>query len=70
MTLSPSLSYCIDQGKVAPFEVLLQAGVIPDEGVVEVAALKDDETFLFKLLEHGWPIDQTLQGGRIPSLLW
>lgn len=70
LTLSPTLSYCIDQGKVTPFEALLQAGATPDEGVVEVAALKDDETFLFKLLEHGWPINQTLQRGRIPSLLW
>lgn len=70
LTLSPLLSYCIDRGRVAPFEALLQAGVTPDDGVVEVSAQKDDETFLFKLLEHGWPINQTLQGGRIPSLLW
>lgn len=70
LTLSPTLSYCIDQGKVAPLEALLEADVTPDEGVVEVAALKDDETFLFKLLEYGWPIDRALQGGRIPSLLW
>lgn len=70
VALSPLLYYCVQQGKLAPFEELLASGVSPDEDVVEAAALQEDESFLFKLLEHGWPINHTLQGGRVPSVLW
>jgi hypothetical protein len=68
--LSPLLYYCVQQEKLAPFEKLLEYGVSPDEDVVAASALKEDESFLFKLLDHGWPIDHNLENGRVPSLLW
>jgi hypothetical protein len=70
MAVSPLLHYCVEQGRLAPFERLLEYGVSPDEDVVTASALKEDESFLFKLLDHGWPIDHNLENGRVPSLLW
>lgn len=70
MAVSPLLYHCVQQEKLAPFIELLDCGIRPDEDVVEACALKEDTSFLFALLEHGWPIDHTLQGGRVPSLLW
>ncbi|CAK4035030.1 Ankyrin repeat, partial [Lecanosticta acicola] len=69
VAVSPLLHYCVQQEKLAPFIELLKSGVGPDEDVVEASALKENKSFLFGLLEHGWPIDHTLQGGRVPSLL-
>ncbi|KAK5673912.1 hypothetical protein LTS10_013313 [Elasticomyces elasticus] len=69
MTLTPLLYYCVQKDKVTPFEQLLNAGIDPNEDVVEAAAEKDDERFLLELLQHGWPINKTLRGGKVPSLL-
>ncbi|EME43624.1 hypothetical protein DOTSEDRAFT_174562, partial [Dothistroma septosporum NZE10] len=69
VAFSPLLHYCVQQERLAPFIELLEAGVGPDEDLVECSALKENTSFLFGLLEHGWPIDHTLQGGRVPSLL-
>jgi hypothetical protein len=70
MKLSPLLYYCVQQRKLAPFEKLLEYGVSPDEDVVAASAMEKDESFLLKLLDHGWPIDHNLEKGRVPSLLW
>lgn len=70
MALSPLLYYCVQKDRLAPFEELLNAGIDPDDDIVEAAVGKDDERFLLRLLQHSWPIDKALRGGKVPSLLW
>lgn len=60
----------VQKDRLAPFEELLNAGIDPDDDIVEAAVGKDDERFLLRLLQHSWPIDKALRGGKVPSLLW
>ncbi|KAK0866005.1 hypothetical protein LTR87_015185 [Friedmanniomyces endolithicus] len=59
----------VQKDRLAPFEELLNAGIDPDDDIVEAAVGKDDERFLLRLLQHSWPIDKALRGGKVPSLL-
>lgn len=70
VALAPLLSYCIQEGRMAPFEELLDRGIVPDDGVVEAAADIGNDRFLLRLLGSSWPINNNLRGGKVPSVLW
>ena len=67
LDLAPVLAYCIERERLEILLLLLEAGVKPDDLVVEVAARSEDPIFLAPLLDKGWSIDQPL--GTMPPLL-
>nr|POF16682.1 hypothetical protein CFP56_71323 [Quercus suber] len=70
LELAPALLYCIERQNLETLLLFLENGIKPDDFVVEAAARMEDLTYLAPLLDNGWPIDQPLRNGAMPSLLW
>lgn len=67
--LTPALLHCVRNRQVEAITALLEGGATLDESVVEAAAETGELAMIKPLLIYGWPINQTLRGGIMPSLL-
>lgn len=65
-----ALVHCVRSQRLGPLLLLLDAGVKPNDSVVEAAARSGRKEVVAALLERGWPVNCPLGGGQWPSLLW
>lgn len=70
INISPALLQCVKSDRLDALQLLLYEGGRPNEAVVEAAACSGRPSFVAPLLDYGWPINQSLRGGFIPSILW
>lgn len=67
--LTPALLHCVCNRQEEAIIALLESGATIEGSVVEAAVETGEVTMINPLLTHGWPINQTLRGGVMPSLL-
>ncbi|KAK3677823.1 hypothetical protein LTR37_021525 [Vermiconidia calcicola] len=67
--LTPALLHCVYEGQEEAVATVLKSGATLEEAVVEAAVETGELTMIDPLLIHGWPINHTLRGGVMPSLL-
>ncbi|KAF2774510.1 ankyrin [Teratosphaeria nubilosa] len=67
-TLSRAMIASISTSNIPALLLLLSHGEL-DEEVVEAAAASENIQLVQVILEHGWPINQALRCGSIPSIL-
>ena len=70
ISVGPPMRSCVTKGWLDGFRICLAALKTLDAETVEATAKAETPDFLVALLDRGWPINNTLRNGTLPSLLW
>ena len=67
--LDGPMSRCVSIGWMRGLRIFSDARIIPGEASIQVAIDSKDRTYLGCVLDAGWPIDQPMRGGSVPSVM-